>query len=113
MSLLYLGSVVAATLCMGLVDRRWRLFLFSRPGRALLVLGVGVAFFLVWDLVAIELEVYRRGESAAMTGLEVAPELPVEELFFILFLCYFTMVLHNLLLHLLRRRQGRPAEAAR
>lgn len=97
MSLLYLLSVVGATICMGLVDRRWGLFLFDRPRRALLVVAAGVVFFLVWDLVAISQQMYRRGESPAMTGLEVLPELPVEELFFIVFLSYLTMVLHGLL----------------
>ncbi|WP_101523788.1 lycopene cyclase domain-containing protein [Nocardioides houyundeii] len=98
MSLLYLGFVVLSTLCMGLVDRRWSLFLFARPRLAAVVVGLGVAFFIAWDLVAIELGMYVRGDSPAMTGLEVLPELPVEEIFFIIFLCYITMVLHSLLL---------------
>ena len=96
MSLLYLLSILASGFCMGLVDRRWRLFLFDRPRRALVVLAVGLVYFLAWDLVAIGLEIYHRGESEAMTGIEVAPELPLEELFFIVFLCYVTMVLHGL-----------------
>lgn len=106
--LLYLGAIVLAGACLCLVDLRWRLFLFARPIRALAVLAVGVVLFLVWDLVAIGLDLYRRGESPAMTGIEVAPELPVEELFFILFLCYLTMVLHNLVQQVLRRRRTAP-----
>ena len=108
MSLLYLLSVVGATTCMGLVDLRWRLFLFDRPRRALLVVAAGVGFFLLWDLVAIRQQMYRRGESPAMTGLEVLPELPVEELFFIGFLSYLTMVLHGLLQALLQALLRRP-----
>lgn len=112
--LLYLGSVIGATLCMALVDLRWRLFLFARPVKALFVLAAGFSFFLVWDLVALELAVYRRGESPAMTGIEVLPELPLEELFFILFLCYLTMVLHCLVLRALDRRRSRePLGSAR
>ena len=104
MSWIYLLVIVASTACMGLVDHRWRLFLFARPARALLVVGVGVVFFLVWDLSAISLDIYRRGESPAMTGLELAPDLPLEEVFFVLFLCYLTMVLHQLALRLLAPR---------
>ena len=96
MSVLYLAAIVGSTLCMGLVDRRWRLFLFARPGPALLAVGCGLAFFLAWDLVAIGLGIYERGDSPAMTGVEIADELPVEELFFIVFLCYLTMVVHRL-----------------
>ena len=93
----YLLCVLVPTVAMGLVDRRWRLFLFRRPRRALVVLGVGTVLFLAWDLVAIGTGMYHRGESPAMTGVELAPELPLEELFFVVFLCYFTMVLHQLL----------------
>lgn len=103
MSWLYLASVLVAGLCMGLVDHRWRLFLFRWPNRAVVVLAVGFVFFLVWDLVAIRLEVYSRGESPAMTGIEVDHELPLEELFFIVFLCYVTGVLHGLFARLLER----------
>ena len=106
MSLLYLTSILVATVCMGLVDHRWGLFLFARPRRALAVLAVGFAYFLVWDLVALDLGLYRRGESAAMTGIEIAPELPLEELFFIAFLCYVTMVLQTLAVRLLGPRAG-------
>lgn len=107
MSALYLLAIVGSGCCMGLVDRRWRLFLFAPrgPRQALVLLGAGLAFFLLWDLVAIALDIYVRGDSAAMTGWEVAPELPVEELFFIVFLCYVTMVLHRLFGLVLRRRE--------
>jgi lycopene cyclase domain-containing protein len=107
MSWIYLLVIVASTACMGLVDRRWRLFLFARPARALLVVAVGVVFFLVWDLSAIGLDIYRRGESPAMTGIELVPDLPLEEVFFVLFLCYLTMVLHALLAMVLGTRAAR------
>ncbi|WP_181309584.1 lycopene cyclase domain-containing protein [Nocardioides campestrisoli] len=103
MSLLYLGFVLVSTLCMGLVDHRWKLFLFDRPKVALAAVGVGFVLFVVWDLVAIELAHYSKGDSPAMTGIEVAPELPVEELFFIVFLSYLTGVLHGLFRLLLDR----------
>lgn len=104
MSWLYLGSVVVSGICMGLVDRRWKLFLFDRPRVALTAVGVGFVLFLVWDLVAIELAVYAKGDSPAMTGIDVAPELPLEELFFITFLCYITGVFHGLFTKLLSLR---------
>jgi lycopene cyclase domain-containing protein len=110
-SALYLLAIVGSTVCMGLVDRRWRLFLFDRPGRALALVGAAVAFFLTWDLVAISLGVYERGDSPAMTGVELADELPLEELFFILFFGYLTMVLHRLLARVvLAPRATAPAE---
>ena len=48
--------------------------------------------FLVWDLLGIGLGVFFRGQTRYMTGLQLAPELPVEELGFLALLCYLTMV---------------------
>lgn len=109
MSWLYLAAIVVSGLCMGLVDHRWRLFLFDRPRVALTAVAVGFVLFLVWDLVAIELAVYSKGESPGMSGIDVAPELPLEELFFITFLCYITGVLHGLFTRLLSRNVGDAA----
>jgi lycopene cyclase domain-containing protein len=95
-ALLYAAALVGATACMGLLDHRFRLVVWRDGRRAALVLAVGVAFFLVWDLVAIASGFYHLGESEAMSGIVVAPELPVEELLFILFLCYVTLVLRGL-----------------
>jgi lycopene cyclase domain-containing protein len=95
-SLVYLLSLVVVLVCMALTDRRWKLFFWADPRRAAAVFASGFAFFLAWDLVALHYELYERGRSELMTGIEVAPELPVEELFFVAFLPYLTMVLHGL-----------------
>lgn len=84
--LLSLGGVAA-------IDRRWRLFVWDRPRAALVVLAVGLGYFVVWDLVGIALGLFHRGDTPWMTGLQVAPELPVEELFFLVLLCWSTMCL--------------------
>ena len=96
MSWLYLLCLLVSLGCMVLLDRRFRLFLFADARRGALVLGVGVAFFLLWDLVAIGLGFYGRGQGEALSGVELLPHLPVEELVFITFLCYLTMVLYGL-----------------
>jgi lycopene cyclase domain-containing protein len=91
MSLLYLAALLLALSGMVVLDRRFRLFFWVQPRRAALVMFVGVAFFLVWDLAGVGLGIFFRGETAFMTGLQLAPELPVEELFFLTLLCYLTM----------------------
>jgi lycopene cyclase domain-containing protein len=95
MSLLYLIALLIAITGMVMLDRRFRLFFWVAPRRAALVLLVGVAFFVVWDLAGIGLGIFFRGETAFMTGLQVAPELPLEELFFLTLLCYLTMNLYG------------------
>ncbi|MFC7877229.1 lycopene cyclase domain-containing protein [Isoptericola sp. NPDC057391] len=104
-SFVYLALLLGALASMALVDRRARLVLWSaRPGRGAAVLAVGALVFLAWDLVAIAEGFYSRG-GAAMTGVELAPHLPLEELFFVLFFCWFTLLLHGLLRRALARRR--------
>ena len=97
MSWLYLATLGLALTGMVLLDRRFRLFFWAAPRRAALVLLVGVAFFVAWDLAGIHLGIFFRGETLFMTGLQVAPELPVEELLFLALLCYLTMNLYGAL----------------
>ena len=97
MGILYLVALAISITGMALIDRRWRLFFWRDARRAAIVLAVGLVFFVVWDLFGIGLGIFFRGETSFMTGLQVAPELPVEELFFLTLLCYLTMNLYGLL----------------
>jgi lycopene cyclase domain-containing protein len=97
MSLLYLVALLVALTGMVVLDRRFRLFFWRSARRATIVLVAGVAFFLVWDLSGIGLGIFFRGETSFMTGLQVARELPVEEIFFLTLLCYLAMNLYGFL----------------
>jgi lycopene cyclase domain-containing protein len=86
--------LAALGLCLGamvLLDMRFRLFFWRSPVRAAVVLAVGVLFFLTWDLLGIGFGIFHRGETPFMTGVQLGPELPLEEAFFLAFLCYLTM----------------------
>lgn len=93
MSILYLLFILLSLGAMVLIDHRFRLFFWRDARRATIVLVAGVLFFLAWDLAGIGLHVFARGESGYMTGIVLAPELPLEEIFFLTFLCYLTMIL--------------------
>lgn len=111
MSLAYLAILVGGLACMALLDARFRL-VFAAPGRggrAAIVLGVGLAFFLAWDLAGIALGIFHRGENPVSTGVLLAPELPLEELVFLAFLCYLTLVLYTGTLRMLAARRERRA----
>ena len=97
----YLAMLLGGLGCMVLMDRRWRLVLWADLKRGIAVLTVGAVLFLGWDLVAIDQGFYQRGGSNLMSGVEVAPELPLEEVFFVVFLCYVTLVLHRLVVRFL------------
>jgi lycopene cyclase domain-containing protein len=89
--ILYLLGLLVALTGMVVLDRRFGLFFWRDWRRAAVVLPVGIAFFLAWDLAGIHLGIFFRGETSFMTGVQVAPELPLEEPFFLALLCYLTM----------------------
>ena len=110
MTFVYLGVLVAGIACMVLLDRRFRLVFWSAEvgaARAALVLAAGVVFFLVWDLAGIGLGIFFRAENAVSTGILLAPELPLEELVFLTFLAYLTLVLYTGAVRALAAREVR------
>jgi lycopene cyclase domain-containing protein len=112
MGMLYLAALLVSLGGMVVLDRRFRLFFFDRPGRAAVVMVVGVAFFVVWDLFGIGLGIFFRGETEFMTGILIGPELPLEELFFLTLLCYLTMnVFRGAHIFVIRQRAGGREEA--
>ncbi|PCN46726.1 C50 carotenoid epsilon cyclase [Curtobacterium sp. 'Ferrero'] len=88
---LYLAGLVVSLVGMAVLDARFRLFFWRSPWRAALVTVIGLAFFLVWDLAGVAAGIFFIGPQRVLTGLVVAPEVPVEELFFLLLLCWTTM----------------------
>ncbi|MGO4534044.1 lycopene cyclase domain-containing protein [Leifsonia sp. 2MCAF36] len=93
MSVVYLACLLVALGAMVLLDARFRLVFWRHARRASIVLALGLVFFLAWDAAGIALGVFARGGSRFMTGVVLAPEFPLEELFFLVFLCYLTLVL--------------------
>ena len=91
MIVLYLLALLIALTGMVVLDRRFGLFFWRDARRAAIVLVAGILFFLVWDLAGVGGGIFFRGETAFMTGLQVATEVPVEEVFFLTLLCYLTM----------------------
>ncbi|WP_092147531.1 lycopene cyclase domain-containing protein [Corynebacterium mycetoides] len=91
MHLFYLAFLLLSIACMVLCDRRWRLAFFLDPRRAAVLSLSLVALFLAWDAAGIATGTFYRGDSPYMTGVELAPEMPLEEPIFLFFLTYLTM----------------------
>ena len=91
MNYLYLAALLISITGMLVLDAHFKLFFAAAPLRAAIVLGVGVVFFLAWDVAGITLGIFFRGDPDVLTGVLLAPELPLEELFFLVLLCYTTM----------------------
>lgn len=91
MTFLYLAALLVSITGMIVLDVRFRLFFAVAPVRAAITMVVGVAFFLAWDVAGITHGIFFRGNPDLLTGVLLAPELPLEELFFLILLGYTTM----------------------
>ncbi|RYV51436.1 lycopene cyclase domain-containing protein [Pengzhenrongella frigida] len=90
--LAYLGALLVSLGGLAVLDRRFRLAFWADWRRTALCLGVGVVVFLAWDVAGLALGIFARGENPYMTGLLLAPELPIEEAFFLALLCYNSLL---------------------
>lgn len=103
----YLGCLLVGIACMLLIDRRFRLFFWRSPAAAALVTAAGVAFLLLWDAAGIASGIFLRGPAEIASGIVLAPELPLEEPVFLVFLVLCTMVLYTGAARLLAARRKR------
>ena len=88
---LYLLALVVSLLGLVGLDRKHKLVFFRDWLSGAVSISVGVAFFLIWDLFGIANGIFFRGETVGLTGLLLAPELPIEEVLFLTLLCYSTL----------------------
>ena len=109
----YLGALLVSLGGLALIDRRWRLAFWAQPRRAALTIGAGVLAFLAWDLAGLALGIFARGDSPHMTGVLLAPELPLEEAFFLALLCYSALLAWRAFDRRAARSEAMRTEAAR
>lgn len=93
MNLVYAAALLFSTAGMVVLDVRFVLVFRRRPVAAAVALLIGVLFFTAWDAVGIALDVFRHVDSRWASGMLIAPQFPIEELLFLLFLSYLTLIL--------------------
>ena len=108
----YLCALIVSLAGLGFLDWRHRIALFADARRTLVTVGVAVGFFLAWDLAGVALGIFFRGDSEYLTGIQVAPEVPLEEVFFLTLLAYQTLLAWLALDRRARSGRGRRGEAA-
>lgn len=96
----YLAALLGSIAGMTLLDHRHKLVFFSHFKASAITVAIGVAFFAIWDLAGIALGIFFRGDSPHLSGLLVAPEFPLEELFFLSLLCYTILAVYAAALRL-------------
>jgi len=90
----YLAALILSIGGLYLIDRKHKLAITGSPRAALLSIAVAVALFLIWDLAGIALGIFFRGDAPHLSGLVLAPELPVEEVFFLILLSYNALLVY-------------------
>lgn len=92
MGVVYMTVLLVCTGCLLLLDWRFTLFFWRDALVASIVTIVGTLFFLAWDVAGIASGIFLRGEGVIATGILLAPELPIEEPVFLVFLVLCIMV---------------------
>lgn len=92
---IYLACLIVSILGLVAIDYRYKLALSVQPRRTLKTLGITVAIFVVWDLLGIALGIFSHGNSQYSLPLRLLPEFPLEELFFLLLLTYFSLLIYR------------------
>jgi len=100
----YLAGLIFSIIGLGLFDWRFKLGFSSNKRAALLATLLPLVFFLLWDGAGIALGIFFRGETSHLTGLLIAPELPLEELFFLFLLNYTTLTIFIAIKRMLAKR---------
>jgi lycopene cyclase domain-containing protein len=110
---LYLSALLVSLLGLVGLDRRHKLVFFRDWVAGSVSIAVGVAFFLIWDLFGIANGIFFRGDTVGLTGLLLAPELPLEEVLFLTLLCYSTLEVFIGLGRFVHGRRDKKAESQR
>lgn len=105
---IYLGAILFSLAGMMAIDLKYGLALRTAPWRTIGAVLIGTCFFLLWDAVGIVTGVFVKGDSPLFVGVDVAPHLPLEEVFFLVFLSYLAVVLWSVF----QRRRSTVAPAA-
>lgn len=92
MGFTYAAALLLSLGGLALADWRWRLVFWRDPFTATVVMSVGVVALLTWDLVCVALGVFHIAPSPWATGWLLIPGIPIEEPFFLMLLCYTTLM---------------------
>ncbi|NCU30182.1 lycopene cyclase domain-containing protein [Candidatus Saccharibacteria bacterium] len=93
----YMLAITLSFIGILIIDKKYNLAFFFDIIRTTTTLLIGVLLFSLWDILGVALNIFFSGSSPYMSGWYIAPEFPVEEIMFLTFLCYFTLVLYRLL----------------
>lgn len=95
MHALYLVLLLISISGLALLDRRFRLAFWHSPRGTIFTLGVGIGVFILWDMLGIVTGIFIHGSGPFNFAFTIAPQFPVEEIFFLFLLCYSALVIYR------------------
>lgn len=95
MQALYLALLLISIGGLAVIDWRYKLAFWNERKRTVLVVATGVGIFILWDILGIALGIFGHGAGRFNLPFVIAPEFPIEELFFLTLLCYNAVILYR------------------
>jgi len=103
----YLSGLIFSLVGLGLLDWRFRTaFTINKKAAAFAIL-IPTIFFIIWDVAGIAMGIFFRGDTSHLTGIVLAPEFPIEELFFLLLLNYTALTLFTTVSRVIKKRSNK------
>ena len=103
----YLSGLIFSLVGLGLLDWRFRTaFTINKKAAAFAIL-IPTIFFIIWDVAGIAMGIFFRGDTSHLTGILLAPEFPIEELFFLLLLNYTALTLFTTVTRVIKKRSNK------
>ena len=103
----YLAGLILSLMGLALMDWRHKTAFSINKKAASLAIFIPMVFFIIWDVVGIATGIFFRGDTSHLSGIVLAPEFPIEELFFLLLLNYSSLTIFTTVSKVLRKRQAK------
>ncbi len=89
----YLFALFFSLAGLFVLDWRFKLAFWLDKKRTLRTVLGGTLVFITWDVLGIALGIFKHGSSPYALPFVLLPEFPVEEVLFLVLLCYTTLIL--------------------
>ena len=90
----YLLALSVSIAGLFMLDYRYKLAFAKSAKRSGIAIFISMAIFIVWDALGIYMGIFFHGGSKYSLPFRIAPEFPIEELFFLFLLCYTALLLY-------------------
>jgi lycopene cyclase domain-containing protein len=103
----YLAGLILSLMGLALMDWRHKTAFSINKKAASLAIFIPLVFFIIWDVAGIATGIFFRGNTTHLSGILLAPEFPIEELFFLLLLNYSSLTIFTTVSRVMAKRSAK------